>query len=889
MRKKLNFKPWLVLLTGFVIMVLSSKAGMALKSADVDNNGVTNTNDLKMVLAAWFSEANGPENVYDSDNKVNIIDYSYVMQALGGMKAEVVGGMLTNARLVPKSDNYTSSATVTQDTGYYIRLASDGLKINQLPMEIAYEKSTGGYDSYIDLKNEAGQALVAQNGVITVDFTEFPPQPVKTYRFKLRVKGTALESNPVAVEVKPIDAEDYFRYFQPGNYWVHRCIEKNSQGQYQFCQTTSTPYGTYESRIDIENTRTVDIIFEGRNTKLTSNPWRVDVADNSPDWSGRDFTFFPAVGYNPWKINGIDYNVKNCIATVFYKDFPENNLYHSLDQTCVFLPNETNDPPYYFITNPQDLTKTYFSENSFHGFKVYGKYDIATKNNSQVAITNDMIFNDESSAGWKVAFRMVKLDHPKFKGTALRIRFWEFGTAEFETNTDRNFDDWMWAKDYGFVAVNSRSNRGGWRDCTEAEKKQVPAPLCNFGMCKDDPDCNDETILMTPRYQVSMADSQIFADNDKLDLRTGKNNNFGLASTIKPGETYQLEVKVAKNQEPYSGYLEIQGNFFYPNGGSGPIQRQILKVSQPLKAVNGIVDAPTVASTPVGSYSIQVRPYIHHFEFELGPNRLAWSNLAELNIKSPYTQCILSTHSSFKDASNNLVESITKGPKFYNNYPGSSWASADLTSASNYTTDANAPCYGKTTGNCSFDSRVLLYDQNNDLIESITIGPRFFNKNYTGNTAWASGDLADNAHYKTNSHAACYGKAIGTCVFDARVLYREQGTNRLVEMVVIGSQYFVWDSTTNNWWSLSSHNLYNEPIYKENSDAPCYGKTAETCSFATLDRYYDQNNALIDTISTGEGYYYIYSYGQKLWTKMSDHQVSAWEKYRTDTNAPCYQ
>jgi hypothetical protein len=90
------------------------------------------------------------------------------------------------------------------------------------------------------------------------------------------------------------------------------------------------------------------------------------------------------------------------------------------------------------------------------------------------------------------------------------------------------------------------------------------------------------------------------------------------------------------------------------------------------------------------------------------------------------------------DVNGKFVESITIGTKAFNyNWTDGVWWPKidDLAIETHYNSDPNAPCYGKGPGTCTFDTRTMV-DVNGKYVESISINTRAYNNNMTDSVYW---------------------------------------------------------------------------------------------------------------------------------------------------------
>jgi hypothetical protein len=102
-------------------------------------------------------------------------------------------------------------------------------------------------------------------------------------------------------------------------------------------------------------------------------------------------------------------------------------------------------------------------------------------------------------------------------------------------------------------------------------------------------------------------------------------------------------------------------------------------------------------------------------------------------------------------------------------------SSGDLTTLGRYT-QSGGPCYGKTAGTCKFDTLTFVTWSDGHLYESITAYGKYWNFDYNNNYALIStGDLTSVPRY-ANFGGPCYGKTPGTCTFDTRSMMTANGT-----------------------------------------------------------------------------------------------------------------
>jgi len=168
----------------------------------------------------------------------------------------------------------------------------------------------------------------------------------------------------------------------------------------------------------------------------------------------------------------------------------------------------------------------------------------------------------------------------------------------------------------------------------------------------------------------------------------------------------------------------------------------------------------------------------------------------------------------------------------------------------------NAPCAGKTAGQCVFDTR-LQVDVNGKSIESITAYGKFYNwdmsadrKYYVG---WPSNgsDLTSVTRYVAGP---CSGKTAGTCKFDSRA-YFTMSDGSIVESITAYGKAYNWNISS-DWktytpWPNNGFDLTGVSFY---SAGPCSGRSAGTCTFDTRTQV-KINGQLIDSVTAyGKGY-----------------------------------
>ena len=233
----------------------------------------------------------------------------------------------------------------------------------------------------------------------------------------------------------------------------------------------------------------------------------------------------------------------------------------------------------------------------------------------------------------------------------------------------------------------------------------------------------------------------------------------------------------------------------------------------------------------------------------------------------------------------NETDSVTRGPTYYNRGTNPGWVRGDLASASFYNSNSNAPCFGKAAGQCEFSTRTVYYDLTGKRIESITIGPNYYNwDTVTGWWPVANRDLASTPHYNSDPNAPCYSKSAGTCTFTSRFQYVEKSTNKTIQAVTVGPNYYNWDSVT-GWWPVANRDLASAPYYTQ-PNAPCFGKALGSCTFDTAFRYYDSSDTLIESVTSGERYFNNTGLANNGWWSITDNRLGVTTRY-LETNGPC--
>jgi hypothetical protein len=537
------------------------------------------------------------------------------------LKAEVVAGMtsvsegnITTSTLTPASVAYSASASTPQDEGYFLRLTSNGQPIALSTFEFSAQISSGWSD-WQDFK--LGNTLLAsdQNGIVKIDYADWPKIMVGSTTLKFRLRGTSEESNPVTVTITVIDPEKYFRYYQQGNYWIFRGCQNYTQTQVA-ALSNSVCADTYEVRWNAEEAQNVSITYHGETHSISSIPLRETSTANTPTsetGGNTNFTTFLSSGYDPYKSIAARWILKS----VFYNrqgsgsSFNTNDL-HVLEQTrvrtAIFWPiAEQAYPPYYFISRPMDLYPNY--EYRFNTF------DTTDPNFSSGTIPDSI---SPSGTGWKTDYRVINVNLPKYKGRVLRIRFWEYATANANSYiqaTAWNFDEWMFAQNIGIIGINNKIGRGQ--------------------KCSSDPDCRNETVLMqTPSYSVSLYDYMLMNANlfsVKVSLANALSTGINKITLDPAHGPYYLFVTNSKGK-PYTGPLEVEG-VLTPNSGSVTnINRQVFRDIDglPVWIENGVGLVKTGANQILGTYSVRIRPLIFSSVQTMGDNTLPFSNTIEV-------------------------------------------------------------------------------------------------------------------------------------------------------------------------------------------------------------------------------------------------------------------
>jgi hypothetical protein len=539
-----------------------------------------------------------------------------IRPVFASLQAQVVAGEVINGEIKPISQDYLSAITTQQDTGYFLRLKQDNVPVSVgLQIEFSSRISPDSWSAWNDFK--VGNVFLTPDsgGIITIDYTLWGKVPLGVAIAKFRIKDQAEESNSISVTTEKINAEDYF-IFNPGNWAIYKGCLENVFGDYVNC----SPDKIYKVRLNVENQATAGITYHGITKLIVSNPLRWSQSSNVPiSWSGgeQDYKTFLSTGFNDFGINTGDNQIKWNLKTPFYEKLYTPVLQKLQKHTAIFFDESVDNPGYFIIRKKQDIQEVYNS--TFQSLRV----DDANFYDGDVSSKVTTVYDH---TGWRVSFRLIKVNYPAYSGTALRVRYLEYGTNNGTTpvqdSVSYNYDEWIFGKKLGLIAVNNKYHRAG-----------------DGKTCADDPDCMDLTNVMeSPMFSVSIFKYKNYDDNESVDLDFGRNNNFSHDLIIIPGETYQIKVTNSLNGQPFTGFLEIQGNYLNNNGQNVNIPKQVFKDKnrQPVWVEEGLGNVQTASDSEFGKYSIQVRPFIFTDQYklvagsEVGANRLAWSNLASV-------------------------------------------------------------------------------------------------------------------------------------------------------------------------------------------------------------------------------------------------------------------
>lgn len=173
------------------------------------------------------------------------------------------------------------------------------------------------------------------------------------------------------------------------------------------------------------------------------------------------------------------------------------------------------------------------------------------------------------------------------------------------------------------------------------------------------------------------------------------------------------------------------------------------------------------------------------------------------------TACKFDTRTVYvRPNANEVIESITVGNKVYNfvataadNYatfsPFAGLPTATLDSIDRY---KNGPCQG-LGASCRFDSRtVWISPSTNDLIESISVGNKFYNFKGTAADDYATLAPMLGAESGTLSGVTRYAsgpcQASGeNCTFDTRIMFSSPGSTDLMESISVGNNFWNYKAT----------------------------------------------------------------------------------------------
>lgn len=682
-------------------------------------------------------------------------------------------------------------------------------------------------------------------------------------------------SEPITINVTARDISNYMPFRAPGSYLDYKEI-------------TGAPISPTRFRFDYEKTANLCAssslaVLRMSQTNMSGQPDRymkfAGTLRFMLEWVGNHLHSAGIKNYySPDDVYSSDPQTPRGLT----KSFRELRTFNQGGYTS------SNLPSFYFM--PKFLDLNFFADGPFQRSDANSCGNF--HNSYQWAVDYKILDNTDLSLGAGAG---------NLQADDLQIRFIEHGTDELGQSIV-NREDWFLRNNVGVIRIESSLNR--------FSESCVTSQHSNYS-CWKDPNlsssapCNCWSRRIHPTNMTDGFELKQAHTPRKLDIVFAENN--GKTLNLKPGEYYTL-----KETGQYTGFLNL-----YESGTPAQIWKASTcpgyscTASSTPKEVwmeDGVARILVPSNTPLGTYSARFRAHIHSqtsadasagSETTNEPAYPAWADTLTFNVATDtaptltptptQSMCSFSSRTMYYNPTTGvLTESITRGPTYYNRGNNPGWTKGDLASTDFYRLDVNAPCYGQAPGACTFTTRTLFFDVNNKLTDTITSGPNYYN--WTNGTGWwnVNHDLASVARYKANPDAPCYGKAAGQCVFNARYIYVEKGTNRYIEGITVGPNHYIWYSNiadNSGWARFTDHDLTSFSYYKQNQYAPCYGKARGTCIFDTNWRFYDGTDTLIES-NTLKNLYYNYSYNATGWWPVANNDLGQTGRF-LETNGPC--
>lgn len=529
---------------------------------------------------------------------------SFQAVAILGKTESTENGGVVQSNLVPDFSVAGTTLSVPQDEGYFIKFTKDGAPVpSNSAVEVSINTPTG-WTAWRQFKNGGVLLLTSSDGLMKIDFADWPKIPVSTIEAKFRQIGLVNESNPIKIANTAVNPEKYFRFFQPGNYWVFKGCQGYRQQDLKDCPTQ-----TYEVRWNVEELQNIAISANGKQFSIASFPLRETNSLNTPTSQvGRLENYTTFLSSNYGNFSGL--SSKWVLKSVFYE---RNGSFYNLTQnqhrTAIFLPN-TSWPPYFYASNPLDLFPPNAGSYYDRTFDTFVTEDTTFKQGDISQLTG-------SKTGWKTDYKVIKVNYPKFRGRLLRVSFLEYGASNGQTSASTtvwNHDEWLFSENIGFVGINNEISRG-----------TTP--------CSQVPDCTEANdLIQNPGYSISLDDYMILDQKSPMELSVSLNKDFlarQKTATITPGQTYFLVLNDARGK-PYTGPVEVYDGIYSTPDGSRrvPFGRQVFVDinRQPVWAEKGIAPVATGINQAKGDYKVRVRPLILSSNSQMGTNSLLPSN-----------------------------------------------------------------------------------------------------------------------------------------------------------------------------------------------------------------------------------------------------------------------
>ncbi len=222
-------------------------------------------------------------------------------------------------------------------------------------------------------------------------------------------------------------------------------------------------------------------------------------------------------------------------------------------------------------------------------------------------------------------------------------------------------------------------------------------------------------------------------------------------------------------------------------------------------------------------------------------------------------ECVFDTYTVFFDLNGDEWESITAVGKYWNFKNGVAQAGngSDLTTVIRYMRILhdgqywNGPCYGKSGNGCTFDTRTVFFDENDDKWESITAYGSYWNFKNGNPIAGNGNDLEQVVRY---DDGPCDGQPSGACVFDSRTIFYDSydRTGDKWESITADGAY--WNFKNGVAQSGNGNDLTSVPRYMAFVQdgvwrfGPCYQESTGECEFDARSVVYDSNDDLFEHI-----------------------------------------